>query len=34
MKRYQNYVQGHWIDGGESELDLFNAISGEKIGEV
>ena len=34
MKRYQNYVQGHWIDGGESELDLFNAISGDKIGEV
>ena len=34
MKRYQNYVQGHWVDGGENELDLFNAISGEKIGEV
>tara|TARA_R110002072_G_scaffold238939_1_gene396624 strand:+ start:9953 stop:12004 length:2052 start_codon:yes stop_codon:yes gene_type:complete len=34
MQRYQNYVQGQWIDGQGNELDLFNAISGEKIGET
>jgi len=34
MQRYQSYVQGQWVDGGENELDLFNAITGEKIGET
>ncbi len=34
MQRYQNYVKGQWIDGQGSELDLFNAITGEKIGEA
>ncbi|HIP32756.1 MAG TPA: phenylacetic acid degradation bifunctional protein PaaZ [Crocinitomicaceae bacterium] len=34
MQRYQNYVQGQWVDGEESELDLFNSITGEKIGEA
>jgi oxepin-CoA hydrolase/3-oxo-5,6-dehydrosuberyl-CoA semialdehyde dehydrogenase len=30
--KIQNYVQGNWIDGEGSELDLFHAISGEQIG--
>ena len=34
MQRYQNYVQGKWIDGEGVETELFNAISGDKIGEV
>ncbi len=34
MQRYQNYVQGQWVDGQGSELDLFNAITGEKIGDA
>ena len=34
MQRYQNYVQGQWVDGQGSELDLFNAITGDKIGEA
>ena len=34
MQRYQNYIQGQWVDGQGSELDLFNAITGEKIGEA
>jgi oxepin-CoA hydrolase/3-oxo-5,6-dehydrosuberyl-CoA semialdehyde dehydrogenase len=34
MQRYQNYVQGKWIDGEGVETELFNAITGEKIGEV
>jgi oxepin-CoA hydrolase/3-oxo-5,6-dehydrosuberyl-CoA semialdehyde dehydrogenase len=34
MKRYQNYVQGRWMDGDGTELELFNAINGTKIGEL
>jgi len=34
MQRYQNYVQGQWVDGQGAELDLFNAITGDKIGEA
>lgn len=34
MQRYQNYVQGKWIDGEGVETELFNAITGDKIGEV
>jgi oxepin-CoA hydrolase / 3-oxo-5,6-dehydrosuberyl-CoA semialdehyde dehydrogenase len=34
MQRYQNYVQGKWVDGEGTELELFNAITGAKIGEV
>ena len=34
MQRYQSYVQGEWKDGGENEIDLFNAINGNKIGEA
>jgi oxepin-CoA hydrolase / 3-oxo-5,6-dehydrosuberyl-CoA semialdehyde dehydrogenase len=34
MKRYQNYVQGQWIDGNGTEIELFHAITGEKIGEA
>jgi len=30
--KIQNYVQGKWIDGEGSELDLFHAISGDQIG--
>lgn len=34
MQRYQNYVQGKWMDGEGTELELFNAITGAKIGEA
>lgn len=34
MTRYQNYALGKWIDGEGVETNLFNAITGEKIGEV
>ncbi len=34
MQRYQNYVQGKWMDGDGTELELFNAITGAKIGEA
>ena len=34
MQRYQNYVQGQWIDGEGVETELFNSITGEKLGEV
>lgn len=34
MQRYQNYIQGQWIDGEGIETTLYNAISGEVIGEV
>jgi oxepin-CoA hydrolase/3-oxo-5,6-dehydrosuberyl-CoA semialdehyde dehydrogenase len=34
MQRFQNYVQGQWVDGDGVETNLFHAISGEKIGEV
>jgi oxepin-CoA hydrolase/3-oxo-5,6-dehydrosuberyl-CoA semialdehyde dehydrogenase len=34
MQRYQNYALGNWIDGEGVETNLYNAISGEKIGEV
>ncbi|MEY4521924.1 MAG: hypothetical protein RIT10_1109 [Bacteroidota bacterium] len=34
MQRFQNYVQGQWVDGDGVETNLFNAITGEKIGEV
>lgn len=34
MQRYQNYVLGKWIDGDGVETNLYNAITGEKIGEA
>jgi oxepin-CoA hydrolase/3-oxo-5,6-dehydrosuberyl-CoA semialdehyde dehydrogenase len=34
MQRFQNYVQGQWVDGDGVETNLFHAITGEKIGEV
>jgi len=34
MKRYKSYISGQWIDGQETETELFNAINGEKIGEL
>jgi oxepin-CoA hydrolase / 3-oxo-5,6-dehydrosuberyl-CoA semialdehyde dehydrogenase len=34
MQRYQNYVLGKWIDGEGVETDLYNAITGDKIGEA
>ena len=30
----KNYVMGQWVSGDGVELELFNAINGEKIGEV
>ena len=33
MTTYQNYVKGEWKSGEGVETELFNAISGEKIGE-
>lgn len=33
MTSYQNYVKGEWISGEGVETELFNAISGEKIGD-
>ena len=32
MKSYQNYVLGQWVSGEGVETDLFNAITGEQIG--
>lgn len=34
MQRFQNYVQGQWVDGDGVETNLFHAITGKKIGEV
>jgi oxepin-CoA hydrolase/3-oxo-5,6-dehydrosuberyl-CoA semialdehyde dehydrogenase len=34
MKRYQNYILGHWTDGQGTETALINAITGATIGEV
>ncbi len=34
MQRYQSYVQGKWIDGDGIETKLYNAITGEQIGET
>lgn len=32
MQRYQNYVQGQWLDGEGVETNLYNAITGEQFG--
>ncbi len=34
MQRYQSYALGKWFDGEGVETNLFNAITGEKIGET
>lgn len=34
MQRYKSYALGQWIDGEGVETNLFNAITGEQIGEV
>ncbi len=34
MQRYQNYALGKWFDGDGVETNLYNAITGEKIGEA
>src|SRR5690554_3202274 len=34
MQRYKSYVQGQWLDGEGTESQLFNAITGELVGEV
>lgn len=34
MQRYQSYICGEWVDGNGVETNLYNAISGELIGEV
>lgn len=34
MQRYQSYALGKWFDGEGVETNLYNAITGEKIGEV
>jgi oxepin-CoA hydrolase/3-oxo-5,6-dehydrosuberyl-CoA semialdehyde dehydrogenase len=34
MRRYQSYVTGQWIDGEGVETPLFNAITGDQIGEA
>lgn len=34
MQRYQNYVLGQWVDGHGTETNLYNAITGDVIGEV
>jgi oxepin-CoA hydrolase / 3-oxo-5,6-dehydrosuberyl-CoA semialdehyde dehydrogenase len=34
MQRYQNYVLGQWVDGQGTETNLYNAITGDVIGEV
>ncbi|NDB35630.1 MAG: aldehyde dehydrogenase family protein, partial [Flavobacteriia bacterium] len=34
MTTYQNYVLGQWVGGQGVETEQFNAITGEKIGEV
>ena len=33
MTTYQNYIKGEWISGEGVETELFNAITGEQIGE-
>lgn len=34
MQRYQSYIEGQWVDGQGVETNLYNAITGEQIGEV
>ena len=34
MKRFQNYIQGQWVDGIDTETVLHHAITGEILGEV
>ena len=34
MRKFQNYVQGQWLDGEGVETPLYNAISGDQIGEA
>jgi oxepin-CoA hydrolase/3-oxo-5,6-dehydrosuberyl-CoA semialdehyde dehydrogenase len=34
MQRYQSYALGQWFDGDGVETNLYNAITGEKIGEA
>lgn len=34
MQRYQSYICGEWIDGEGVETNLYNAITGDKIGET
>jgi oxepin-CoA hydrolase/3-oxo-5,6-dehydrosuberyl-CoA semialdehyde dehydrogenase len=34
MQRYQNYILGQWVDGEGVELEQYNAITGELIGQV
>lgn len=34
MQRYQSYALGQWFDGEGVETNLYNAITGEKIGEA
>ncbi|MBI1836382.1 MAG: phenylacetic acid degradation bifunctional protein PaaZ [Flavobacteriia bacterium] len=34
MQRYQNYALGKWFDGEGVETNVYNAITGDKIGEV
>ncbi len=34
MRHYQSYVLGKWTNGEGNETNLFNAITGEKIGET
>jgi len=34
MRRYQNYIQGEWVDGKGTETVLYHAISGDVLGEV
>jgi len=34
MQQYKSYAQGQWFDGEGNETNLYNAITGEKIGET
>lgn len=34
MQRFQNYVLGQWVDGEGTEVQQYNAITGEVIGSV
>ena len=34
MQRFQNYALGQWVDGDGVETNVYNANTGEKIGEV
>lgn len=34
MQRYKSYTLGQWVDGEGVETSLFNAITGEQIGEL